>query len=704
MSEFVDPIKNVKRKVKFLEEASSIIKGSRRQQLERQREIKGLEVAKTEEYTKQAQPIIEAIGTLPSTEEKRVLKEASRNIVSNELISNSIPKIDPSYNIVLKLFDDSYDIIQGRKTQLLKERDINLMVESIQSIIGDVLPLDGTPYTNVYENSSPISSLAKHIFEKVFFNKEYTLTADEKADIILHEEAIQDREKTELEKSALESEAKVEEEGKNLKERTSKFEAILEVNKIIEENKINEELKNYMFSVYANILREEGIDINTSPRRSNLISVFNFIHPFIITEKNPSAKLSKINELVGSDIISKQFNRKVIRDKIKNALIRTYTDPISTISSVKSVKEGLLDDIKKFSFAPRPSSPAGAPAGAPIVDDSDSKPKIEIEMVGDTSAEKVASFLNTSGINEIFSTDSKGKPKPFILNQLLILVDELSNKTNLTMYERLYAKQEFLKKYFQFLTDRGKVSAKRKNEFNAELEKIKIPDEFIRTLDTPIKPSIDGRGLKNKKKAEIFGKGLKISDDPSKIDNYFEQTGDSIAMTGGKAFRVMSLFLRKLKKEIRDDWSPNDILYFKIIASQKLINLYNQLAPSETKDEMISASNKLITESLSEFTDDNYKELAESKVDYSSKGEGLRPQKKVKLVGKGLINLTPKSFENKIKKKSNEDLLHNLQVHMAEVQAGNTGLKEPIKMLLNEALGRGIMKKQIASKISKNFC
>jgi len=30
-------------------------------------------------------------------------------------------------------------------------------------------------------------------------------------------------------------------------------------------------------------------------------------------------------------------------------------------------------------------------------------------------------------------------------------------------------------------------------------------------------------------------------------------------------------------------------------------------------------------------------------------------------------------------------------------------LKEPIQMLLNEALGRGIMKKQMATKIGKNF-
>jgi len=62
-----------------------------------------------------------------------------------------------------------------------------------------------------------------------------------------------------------------------------------------------------------------------------------------------------------------------------------------------------------------------------------------------------------------------------------------------------------------------------------------------------------------------------------------------------------------------------------------------------------------------------------------------------------------KDFQKKIKKQSNEDLLHNLKVHMAQVQAGNTGLKAPIQMLLNEALGRGIMKKQMATKIGKNF-
>lgn len=701
MSEFVDPIKQVKKKVKFLQEASSIIKGSRRQQLERQREIKGLEVTKTEEYTKQAQPIIEAIGTLPSTEEKRVLKESSRSIVSNELISNSIPKTDPSYNIVLKLFDDSYDVIQGRKTQLLKERDINLMVESIQSIIGDVFPLDGTPYLNVYEKSSPISSLAKYIFEKVFFNKDYDLTESQKADIRLHEEAIQDREKTELEKSALESEAKIEEEAKNLEDRTTKMlddKSDEELRKIAEENSRNILVKDYMFEVFKKNLMLQKLSM--TPR---IKKIFNFIHPELITETNSTIRISKIDDLIKNPNVILQIPQEIPRIRIKNALINTYTTTVVNYVSSKSASEEVFGP--EFEKVLLKTVPVPAPA-LPVVDDSaidipDSKSKSgKIEIIGDNSAERVSNFLMAPEILEIFTKDSKGKPINYKIVDLITLVEDLTDKTDLTRYESAYAQQEFYKKYFKFLTDAGKVSKSKQTEINKAIKNIRIPDDFIRTLDTPIKAKpFGGRGLKNKKKAEISGKGavlplmgqglMTVDDDPSKIDNYFDETGNSIAIYTGKVFRVMSVFIRRLNREMRAEWSPNDRLYFQIIALQKLIDLHNLNGPSETKDVMISSAKNLIEEKLSEFTNEDYKELAESKVN-SISGSGLKKPHSM--------------FEKKMKKKSNEDLLHNLQVHMGEVQAGNTGLKEPIKMILNEAVGRGIMKKQIATKISKNFC
>jgi hypothetical protein len=696
MSEFVDPIKQVKKKVKFLEEASSLIKGSRRQQLERQREIKGLEVAKTEEYTKQAQPIIEAIGTLPSTEEKRVLKEASRSIVSNELISNSIPKTDPSYNIILKLFDDSYDVIQGRKTQLLKERDINLMVESIQSIVGDVLPLDGTPYLNVYEKSSPISFLAKYIFEKVFFNKDYDLTESQKTDIKLHEEAIQDREKTELEKSALESEAKVEEESKKLEERTTKMledKSDEELRKIAEENSRNIVVKDYMFEVFKKNLVLQKLSI--TPKIKN---IFNFIHPELITETNNIIRISKIDDLIKNPNVILQIPQEAPRNKIKNALVNTYTTTVVNYVSSKSASaEVFVPEFEKILLKTGISKKTSIPAPAPADALPDSKSKSgKIEIIGDNSAERVSNFLMTPEILEIFTKDSKGKPINYKIDGLITLVEDLTDKTDLTRYERAYTQQQFLKKYFKFLTDAGKVSTTKEKAINKAIKNLIIPDDFIRTLDTPIK---SGRGLKIKKKAEISGKGavlplmgqglMTVDDDPSKIDNYFDETGNSIAIYTGKVFRVMSVFIRRLNREMRAEWSPNDRLYFQIIALQKLIDLHNLNGPSETKDVMISSAKNLIEEKLSEFTNEDYKELAESKVN-SISGSGLKKPHSM--------------FEKKMKKKSNEDLLHNLQVHMGEVQAGNTGLKEPIKMILNEAVGRGIMKKQIATKISKNFC
>ena len=61
-------------------------------------------------------------------------------------------------------------------------------------------------------------------------------------------------------------------------------------------------------------------------------------------------------------------------------------------------------------------------------------------------------------------------------------------------------------------------------------------------------------------------------------------------------------------------------------------------------------------------------------------------------------------FKKRMQSLSNPDLLHKLQVHMAEVQAGNTGLKAPISSLVQEAKGRGILKPKQEKSILKNYC
>ena len=115
--------------------------------------------------------------------------------------------------------------------------------------------------------------------------------------------------------------------------------------------------------------------------------------------------------------------------------------------------------------------------------------------------------------------------------------------------------------------------------------------------------------------------------------------------------------------------------------------------PSETKDVMILSAKNLIENDLSEFSDEDYKEQAESKVRYhlptGSIGKGMK-------IDKGFIK--------RMQSLSNPDLLHKLQVHMAEVQAGNTGLKAPISSLVQEAKGRGILKPKQEKSILKNYC
>lgn len=631
MSEFVDPIKKVKSKVKFLDQASSIIKLSRKQQLDRQREIKGLEVAKTEEYAKQAKPIVEAIGTQPSEEEKRLTKENDRSIVSNGLSSNGIPTTDPSYNIILKLFDDSYDVIKSRKTESLKQRDINLMVESVQSIIGDVLPLDGSPYSNVYENSSPISFLAKNIFQKIFLNKDYTLSESQLNDIQRQEEAIQDRERTEAERIALETEAKAEEEAKISKEKRS--EAQLEK---IEENKTNDVLRGYMFDTLTENLKKEKYPFWIRELRQPIIDTFNFIHPEIINEPIERLKESKINDFLNSVPFKKKVSSLAIRTKIKNALLKTYPNSITKLASGKYMEEGLLSDIKKIHSEPAPE-PAPAPAPSPAPAPAPAEP-------------------------------APVEPAPA----------------------------------------------------------------------TPIKPKVDV--VPDTPEVEPIPSESK-SDDPKRIDTYFLKNRDNVAKSGsGKVFKYFSGFKNKVNREMVKEWSANDRLYFQIRATKQFIDLQNKEPDTPSKNKAIIEAKEFMDKSLSNFVDNEELKNLSTEIARPILGKGLKKGKAQKggfnflsmfapiplvgngqltmedlrtktssgikkkvLDGKGMTILNPKNFQKGMKKKANEDLLHNLQVHMAQVQAGNNNLKQPISMLVDEAVGRGIMKKQVGNKIKKHF-
>ena len=106
-------------------------------------------------------------------------------------------------------------------------------------------------------------------------------------------------------------------------------------------------------------------------------------------------------------------------------------------------------------------------------------------------------------------------------------------------------------------------------------------------------------------------------DYPLKVDDFVKQKGNRIAMESNiRPYRSFDLLENGIKLHMKDkpDWSPNDRLYFQIIASAKLIDLYNQLVNSEHKDVTISKAKDNIKKKLSEFTDKDYKELAESKV------------------------------------------------------------------------------------------
>lgn len=644
MSEFVDPIKNVKKKVKLLDEASKVIKSSLRQQLEHQREIKGLEVAKTEEYAKQAKPIVEAVGTLPSEEEKRLAKENDRSIVIQDMIDAGIPSYDPSYNIILKLFDDSYDTIKSRKTDSLKQKGVDMMVSSVDSLLTD---------NDYFPIPTPIGQLSKNIFEKVFLNKDYTLSDMLKTNVKLHEEMIVDREQTEAERSQVEAEKKVEEEKKAVEAEAEKAKAEKsdeELRRIEEENKVNKNVKDLMFNIYVSRLREQGMNIEKSPFRSQLKNAFEFIHPYIITETDENNKVLKINDLINSEEMKKKVSSQQVRNNIKKSLLRTYTKSIISSTTSKTEKDGLISDIKKI-------APTPAPAPAPVV------PPI----------------LTTA------SSDSSIPP-------LVPLVTPVSTP---------------------------------------EPAPAPVPA-------TPIKPKVDV--VPATPEVEPVASESK-SDDPKRIDTYFLKNRDNVAKSGsGKVFKHFSGFKNKVNREMVKEWSANDRLYFQIRATKQFIDLQNKEPDTPSKNKAIIEAKEFMDKSLSNFVDNEELKNLSREIAKPILGKGLKKgkaqkggfnflnmmapvplfgdgltmedlrtktssgvKKKLGLVGNGMTILNPKNFQKGMKKKSNEDLLHNLQVHMAEVQAGNNNLKEPIKMLVNEAMGRGIMKKQVGNKIIKNF-
>lgn len=646
MSEFVDPIKRVKKKVQLLDEASKIIKSSLRQQLEHQREIKGLEVAKTEEYAKQAKPIVEAVGTQPSAEEKLVAKQNDRNIVISSIVSdNLIPTYDPSYNIIIKYFDDSYDIIKSRKTDSLKQRDIDMMVSSIQSLVN----IEGMRYRESYGSLSPISSFAKNIYEKIFLSKDYTLSDSQKADIVLQEGEIVDREQTEAEKTQVEAERKIQEEKKQIDEESKKraeTESEEKLARIEEENKSSMRLRDLMFGIFQNRLNEQGlksIDINND--RDPKAKLFKFIHPLIITETNPIVRSEKIQGLFDRPNVIKAISVKN-KDKVKNAFIRTYTNEVVNYSSTKSASDSDFNDSFEKLFA-RSKAPVPPEEKAPAPE------------------EKAPEILKTP-------------------------------------------------------------------------EKVKIVEEEIKPVE-PLPETKAGEGPLGIEKVKfIFDSIRDDMSSPKKSKEPYKKLG------------IMESVLESKATENGITYA-NDIIYFKILGFQKYINAVESLMPTgERGTEKPSGYEGYKIKAIAKIEELKSKLPAEYlgfglKIKKSSKGGFVLPvampfpffgkgkgKKKGKgfnesyqqyltsdkkmddiirlrnnirkdITGKGLSTMNQKNFEKKMKKKSNEDLLHNLQVHMAEVQAGNNGLKEPIKMIVSEAYGRGIMKKNVANKIIKNF-
>lgn len=635
MSEFVDPIKNVKKKVKLLDEASKVIKSSLRQQLERQREIKGLEVAKTQFFEEQAKPIVQAVGTQPSEEEKKLGKENDRSILIQDMIEAGIPSYDPSYNIILKLFDDSYDTIKSRKTDSLKQKGIDMMVSSVDSLLTD---------SDYFPIPTPIGKLSKNIFEKIFLNKDYTLTDMLKTNVKLHEQMIQDREQTEAERTQVEAEKKIEEEKKAIEAQAEKVKAEKseeELKRIESENKSSDGLKKTMFIVYKNRLKEQGIDLDNSNIKTALIKAFNFIHPLIITETDDNIRKLKIQGLIESPAMKNKVFESRNRKKVSDALLRTYTRSIVNYTTSKSSldpdfipnlteiemktilpkKEIEMTEISKSKPIPETKSeptPEPTPAPTPSLLPETTPTPEEISQIrkrypelieGNSTFERLENYKakNSSSYSQIYNTDTKRLSANIgLINSN---IEKFYNTNNLTPIDKIYGKIDAIDNY---ILTYGRI------------KKETLPSEKIEQL--------------------------------SKSKDRLKETVD-----------------RLLSKDVMypSDWNP-DMKGYGLKKGKKQqkggFNFLSMFAPIPLV------------------------------------GNGIRKKLGIENIsGKGMTILNPKNFQKGMKKKANEDLLHNLQVHMSQVQAGNNNLKLPISMLVDEAIGRGIMKKQVGNKIKKHF-
>ena len=634
MSEFVDPIKNVKKKVKLLDEASKVIKSSLRQQLERQREIKGLEVAKTEEYAKQAKPIVEAVGTQPSEEEKKLAKENDRNIVISNLDLNKIPITDPSYNIILRYFDDSYDTIKNRKTDALKQRDINMMVSSIDSLLT----------VSVFGIPTPIGKLSKKIFEKIFLNKDFEITPEETKDIETHEQEIKDREKTQAEKSQAEAERKIEEEKKAIEEETKKREAEISAEEELrkkEKAKESKSIENTMYEVFKKRLKEQGINIEDKKIKPVLNKAFDFIHKDVIAETDDISRTTKIEELINNPALKTKIPNEKFRNRVKVALLRTYTSSVVKYVSTKSETEP--------SFAPEFSvligTPAPAPAPAPV------EPPRPVRAISDEGFEDALTDEAPAPAEEKAPAPAEEKDPEGIIE--------------------------------------GKTGEERINNYN-NLKRTEYRNIFY--TNTGIGYNIKNIIAKNKKFYDNAGSLLSKNDKiqgqigalKTYVNDYLRKSSSSDIP---KAEAEIQTRIKKLADLLDEKYNPLTVGYgLKKGKKQKGgFNFLSMFAPIP-----LVGNGQLTMEDLRTKTSSGIK-----------KKLGLT--KPEVLSGKGMTILNPKNFQKGMKKKANEDLLHNLQVHMAEVQAGNNNLKQPISMLVDEAVGRGIMKKQVGNKIKKHF-
>ena len=120
----------------------------------------------------------------------------------------------------------------------------------------------------------------------------------------------------------------IEEQKKEIEAQAEKRKAemkIEEEKRIEAENQANETLKNTMYAVYMERVKEQGLE----SYKKSLDIAFKFIHPLVITETDDNIRQLKIQGLVDSDNLKKKIPNTVIRNRIKNALLRTYTMPLS---------------------------------------------------------------------------------------------------------------------------------------------------------------------------------------------------------------------------------------------------------------------------------------------------------------------------------------------------------------------------------------